>query len=442
MPTRHLYRRRTLVNIPAGRPLRSNEVLAALGLTLRPPCFRPARPAALPAANRPALSPGGRLVQKAPSDEDPTLEIFEWDLQPPAKRKTESTVDPRAYDSEIFGKLAFPEASRLWLESRRVHLKTSTFVSYENQVNQLSRYFAHVRVKDIRPFHLKAYQEERTTNSEGRWAAPASATIVNHELMNLGQILSRAELWAPLATHYEPLPIAASRQRKVLSDKEEERFVRVAASRPEWALALQVAVFTLNAGASGTELRHLRIENIFLDGEHGAPAPFVRIPDEGAKNEWRARKVLLNSEAVRCMRWFLDRAKRLGCRWPADYVFPKRTSPGKWDPAQPTSASWLRRAWYDLRKAAGMPWLTPHCFRHLHITLLYELGIPEPLIQEMVGHTSARMSRHYNHPRDKERLAAVKRLEPQSRHAIAARGRLLPMQGGSRRQCNPDDSDS
>ena len=39
-----------------------------------------------------------------------------------------------------------------------------------------------------------------------------------------------------------------------------------------------------------------------FSNEHGDPAPFVQIPDEGAKNEFRARKVMLNSEVVSCAR--------------------------------------------------------------------------------------------------------------------------------------------
>lgn len=57
----------------------------------------------------------------------------------------------------------------------------------------------------------------------------------------------------------------------------------------------------------------------------------------------------------------------------------------------------------------GTEW-TGHTARHSVITLLYALGVDEQLTGEIVGQSTAEVTRSYRHARDDERLAAMQKL--------------------------------
>ena len=52
-----------------------------------------------------------------------------------------------------------------------------------------------------------------------------------------------------------------------------------------------------------------------------------------------------------------------------------------------------------LREEAGLPWLTPHCFRHMAITAMLENGAAPETLRHIAGHVSEQMMRHYSHNR-------------------------------------------
>ena len=69
-----------------------------------------------------------------------------------------------------------------------------------------------------------------------------------------------------------------------------------------------------------------------------------------------------------------------------------------------------RKAWQNLRKAAGIPNFRFYDLRHLFVTELCEAGVPESVIRELAGHIDPAMTRHYSHPRMAARRAAVETL--------------------------------
>jgi integrase len=83
-----------------------------------------------------------------------------------------------------------------------------------------------------------------------------------------------------------------------------------------------------------------------------------------------------------------------------------------WDPTRPASSSWIRRQWNELRSAAGLPWLTPHCFRHQHITLRIESGDPIEIVAKDVGHSAPAMTRYYTHTRRERQKVSVDAIDP------------------------------
>jgi integrase len=89
----------------------------------------------------------------------------------------------------------------------------------------------------------------------------------------------------------------------------------------------------------------------------------------------------------------------MGANRPEHYIFPFRLHRGRWDPTKPSSDSWLRNSFGSLRDAAGLPWLTPHCFRHMAITAMLENGAAPETVRHIAGHVSETMMRHYSHNR-------------------------------------------
>lgn len=72
-----------------------------------------------------------------------------------------------------------------------------------------------------------------------------------------------------------------------------------------------------------------------------------------------------------------------------------------------------------LQKAVGLPWITPHCFRHQRITLRVEAGESIKLVAKDVGHVSTQMTRYYTHRRPEKQQAAVAAIDSSARIAAA-----------------------
>lgn len=351
------------------------------------------------------------LVPDGPVDRDltPVAHTFAHVDCPACERaRHQLMIDP-----ETLGRLTFAEASKYWLDSRKAYLKKRTYYGYELHVEALNHFFGPMVVAKIHIGHIREYQRMRTHNEGYLWASSAGPSIVNHELVVLQGVLKRAGEWQKIAPHFEALPLPSSRPPKVMSDAEEIRLFHVAASSASWQIAYWVASLTCNTGASGTELRNLKFEDVHLDHR----TPWFRIDDATAKNEFRGRVVVMNRTAQAQMERCMERARKLGSGRPGHYIFPFREAPGRWDPARPTTDAWLRRSFKALREAAGLPWLTPHCLRHQHITLSYEAGEPEQQISQRVGHSHARMTRWYLGTRRDTQQAAVDKLDPLNRFA-------------------------
>lgn len=310
-------------------------------------------------------------------------------------------------DAAAIAAMSFRAAAQQWLESRRPYLRARTFIGYEQHVKHLNVFFGDLKVRNIHIGHLMGYQLARTQNENGRWPKAAGASLVNHEISTVQQIMKRGRVWVQVAEHYVPMQLPGFRSPKVLDDLEERRLFAVAATRPEWQVGLLIATVTRWTGASGCELRNLRYEDVILDS--GDPRFIIR--SETAKNQYRGRSVGLLPEAQAALEQCMERGRELGASRPDHYIFPFRIAPGQWDPTRPTTDAWLRRSFQGMREAAGLPWLTPHCLRHQFITTLLERGAAPQTVRHIVGHVSEAMMNHYSHNRMETQMATLRLLE-------------------------------
>lgn len=340
---------------------------------------------------------------------------------------------PMSTDPDDLANLLFPAAAKRWLATRKPFLKERTHYGYGLCIERLSVFFYALPLNKVCLGHLRTYQAQRAANdttldafadiSEIRklhpepvpgWPKEAGVSCINHELSVMQSVLKRGGLWKPFRDKYEALRKPRTRKRKTLEDEQVLHLIEVCSGRPSWELAFWVANITGNTGASGTELRHIRLEDLHL----GEKIPWMRIDDEHAKNEFRGRRVALNTTALWYVRKCLIRAKTLGCSELEHYLFPLRVSPGVWEPKKPAGASWMRRAFASMRKKSGFDWLTPHCFRHQCATLLYENDVDEMTIVHTLGHQAASMSRDYSHNRLVKQKAALDAIDTAKRLGV------------------------
>lgn len=301
-----------------------------------------------------------------------------------------------------FRQLPFETDADIWLELHKEDdISSRTIKDYEFYIRCLLKTFKGMQLSQIHIGHIIEHRKMRQKTA-GAWC-------INHEITTLKQIMEKAELWDLIAKHYRPMKIQPSSAPKVMTAEEEERFFRIAADKPEWQVAYWAASLTNNTSAYGAELRFLQLRHIHLD--HVPPK--IHIPDEGAKNEFRARVVPLNAVALKQTIRLLERAKRLGAYKPDHYAFPFRIKKGEYDVNRPASAFFIRSAFRSICKATGIK-ITPRNLRNQIITKLFESGAPDETIISIAGHQAIKMSRYYSKIRLTAKLDALDKISPQS----------------------------
>lgn len=314
-------------------------------------------------------------------------------------------------DPDILRNLKFAAAGKIWLETRKPYLRTRPFYLASQHIKHLGVFFGETPLRTIHIGHIREYQKLRTHNHDNQWAKRAGPSIVNHETSALQSILKRAGEWEKIRPHFEALKLPRWKPPKVLSDEQEMLVFAIASGNPRMELAAWTSSLTVNTSVAGVELRSIQLSHVNMD----ARIPTLLVDAETAKEEIRGRVIVLNSTAQLMMHHCLKRASKLGSYLPEHYLFPFRKGPGHWDPTRPTTASWLRRPFEELKQASGIPWLTPHCFRHQHATLSYEAGESEQTIRLRMGHTSERMTRYYSSLRRETQKTAVDAIDQMAR---------------------------
>lgn len=76
----------------------------------------------------------------------------------------------------------------------------------------------------------------------------------------------------------------------------------------------------------------------------------------------------------------------------------------------PGQVNRIEKAWARARAAAGFPTLRLHDLRHLAVSRLRELGVPDHAIMAITGHKTLRMLDHYSHARERQVVAAMAEL--------------------------------
>jgi integrase len=317
----------------------------------------------------------------------------------------------------ISASMSFDEASEMFIAMRTApvvpmvlpgrvarYVSDRTLEDYRDYAKRLSIFFGPMRLEDIQPFHLAEYQRMRLlgegfTRTYGKGAkertvaSPAGANKINQELGYLGQVMRRAGCWgAELEMDYDRFERSVPDFDAALSWDQQQSFLEVAASRPEWEVLHWYALLALHVCFSSDEMRTL------LQGGLNLTFGILGVNRRFGKNQYRRRDVsLTDGPAIWAAERMLDRAKRLGCAGPNLFLLPFRSARNSFNGAYPMGATGLRKPFEEVRAKAGVPWFRFNGFRHTACTRLAEAGVRIEYIQERSGHHSPRMTRHYVH---------------------------------------------
>jgi integrase len=321
----------------------------------------------------------------------------------------------------------FREAALSWLELRdspsiRVrYLKPRTLKTYRLEIEALILFFGRMRLCDIAHEHIRTYQQKRS-DGVTPFKHRRSPDHVNEELGKLQKILSRANLWTPLADSYEPLICPFEQPRRVMTKQEEAHLFNVAASRPEFAFIYAYCLLSVNTSAAGAELRGLRIIDVDLIGRT------LQINAASAKNPARIRTIPLVDNALWAANSLAVRARTLGCTEPYHFLMPYRRGAGLYDPTRQMSDNGIQKRWNDLRRAAGLPWVTGHLLRYQCITKLAEGGVDQVTAKRIAGHVTDKMWLKYSQVRlDSTREKMTEALSASSPRIVPPRPASTPL---------------
>jgi hypothetical protein len=90
-------------------------------------------------------------------------------------------------------------ALNVWFKQHIAYIRGGTVRTYRQYIKTLSGFFEAKPLGQIGIYGVRAYQEWRSGS--------ACATRVNGELSALQMCMREADLWAPIAKHYRPLPV-------------------------------------------------------------------------------------------------------------------------------------------------------------------------------------------------------------------------------------------
>jgi integrase len=261
---------------------------------------------------------------------------------------------------------------RAWLEIIEPTIAPSTHKRY-GQLLRLHAYpyIGRHRLTKLEPTHLARLYARRIKAGLSPTTVLQLHRVLHHALKDAHRQGLAPRNVAELVTP----PVKAEHEFITLSPKQARRFLEVVVGDRLEALY----VVALTTGMREGELLGLRWADVDLDA--GALHVVRRL-----KRRTSRRQVLLVGVAVQALKLHHGRQdeerRRAGSTWDDNgMVFPNTIG----RPINPSN--FLRREFYPLLEAAGLPRMRFHDLRHSAATLLLGMGVHPKVVSEMLGHT-------------------------------------------------------
>lgn len=318
----------------------------------------------------------------------------------------------------------FSKASTHWIDyksfaspsGRARYVSPRSLEDLRQYIGVLGKVFGPMKIASIHAGHIREYQLSRASGKlSGREVGPNK---INQEVGCLIRILKYANLWTQdLQQIYMPLQKEESDISKALTPAEQNHWLTVARSNPEWAFAYWYSLLGVDVPLSTNEARGLRLGDIDFDNN------LVMVRVRSSKNKYRTRSIPMSDTARWAVERMVERAKTSGSVAPQHYLMPFRVL-YVWNPDKPMTSHGIRKPWDEVRKAAGLEWFTPYGLRHTSITRYAEAGTPMAVLMSMAGHMSRKMQEHYTHISEQAKRKAVQNVTAKSasqhRHTVSS----------------------
>lgn len=290
-----------------------------------------------------------------------------------AKRiKAEITLgaDPRA---EAKARKSVPTYSVFFLESYLPHVKPRKR-SWDRDEElfrlRIEKVFGHRRLDQITRQQIQAFHT--ALSAEGLSAASA-----NHHIKLLKHSLNLAVDWGMLESNPArrvPMLHEDNKIENYLDDAQLERLLNVLRSDENVAVC-QIALFLLSTGCRLNEALSAKWTDVDIENQ------VLRIRASNSKSK-KVRSIPLNESALSVL-------ESLHTETDFEYLFVNRRT------GKPYVA--IAKVWDRLRKKAGLPHLRLHDLRHSFASFLVNAGRTLYEVQQILGHSDAKVTQRYAH---------------------------------------------
>jgi integrase len=260
-----------------------------------------------------------------------------------------------------------------WLELKLPTLKPSTRCSYQVALRRhLVPYFGDCKLCDISRAEIQHYVNEML--SQGRaWQTVHNVWSVLSSVLQSAVEYQYLDGNPARGVRFPPQPPV--RERRILNPNDVERLL--ARLREPFRTMAMLAVLT---GLRIGELLALRWRSLdLLNSTLRVSESVYNGAFQQPKSRTSVRTIPLGSicmHALRCLRGQTARGQ------PEDLIFARRDG-------KPYAASYvLQRVLQPAAVSAGLGRVTWHQLRHVHSTMLHDLGAPAKIVQEQLGHAS------------------------------------------------------
>ncbi|MGH7642843.1 MAG: tyrosine-type recombinase/integrase [Candidatus Dormibacteria bacterium] len=275
-----------------------------------------------------------------------------------------------------------------WLTSVRPALRPRTWERYRQLLEgHALPFLGRLALTDLRPYHLQQLYQDRL-------ATGLSPTTVRHLHTVLHTLLERGVRWELVPRNVARLvdpPRAVANEMRFFDREQAQRFLDAVAGDPMEGLY----VLALTTGLRQGELFALRWKDVDLERGVIAVTGSAQRSPEGLsiaepKTARSRRQVICSQLALRALRrhraWQDAQRIEAGSIWTEHgLVFPNRAG------GLMEGQNLLRRSFYPLLAAAGLPRIRFHDLRHTAATLLLAEGVHPRIAADLLGHSSPQL---------------------------------------------------
>jgi integrase len=302
--------------------------------------------------------PTGALRLDNMKDTLPKLDLTEVKHTPGHRRCPACEADRLVQMFPLLPTMTFREAAMNFMQGieapvphdKARYKSFRTVRDYRQKIKALDKFFGELTLQEIHLGNYRSYQKARLLNSDEKWAHQAGATKTNAELGLLERFMRLAGAWTPeLERYYNRLVEDEPEIPRALEPDEQEYFLEIAQTKPEWQIVHWYSLLALHTGFSTDELRTIR------QGDVNLRFQILAVNRRIGKNKFRRREIpLIDSRCMWALERLMERAHELAGRSPELYLFPFRVRRNHFDGLHHMSETGIRKQFEETREAANL----------------------------------------------------------------------------------------